>query len=259
MSWQVLKKAINKAGALVLKNGQVEDTADLDFDFEEKRYRSMEKVSMQLETELRHYLESLRTFTDAQQSISLVLSGFYDHDEHTIAYQYNIAMKEMAETCIDELEGPFLKTVINPIERFNSYYASINDAIKNREKKKNAYDSLRAKLRKLDANPTDDPSYELKMYDLSNELEQARLNYATFNDRLKSDLPSLVNMRIPYLNPLFEAFVKVQLRFFNENYIKLQDAELHLDSQTRQDYVTGALETKMDNILDKIKELNIAI
>ncbi|OBA19084.1 BAR-domain-containing protein [Metschnikowia bicuspidata var. bicuspidata NRRL YB-4993] len=259
MSWQVLKNAISRAGALVLKPGPAEDTTDLEFEYEEKRYRAMETVTTRLEKELRHYIDSLRTLTNAQESMTLVLSGFYGEDENTIAHMYYTAMKELSQTCLEELEEPFLKTVLNPVERFNSYYINVNEAIKKRAKKKNAYDSLRTKLKKLDASPSDDPSYELKLSDLSKELEQAHSKYAYFNDQLKAELPTLVDMRIPYLNPLFESFVKIQLRFFNENFERINEVELVMDAQTRLDYVNGALEAKMDNILDKIKELNIAI
>lgn len=259
MSWQVLKTAISRAGALVLKSGQTEDTSDLDFDFEEKRYRAMETVTTRLEKELRHYIDSLRILTNAQESMALVLSGFYGEDENTIAHMYYQAMKDMSEISLEELEGPFLKTVLNPVERFNSYYVNINDAIKKRAKKKAAYDLLRAKLKKLDTNPSNEPSYDLKLADVGKDLEQAQSDYTSHNDQLKTELPTLVDMRIPYLNPLFEAFVKLQLRFFNESFDKINDVELKMDAQTRQDYVNGALEARMDSILDKIKELNIAI
>ncbi|GEQ72060.1 hypothetical protein JCM33374_g5746 [Metschnikowia sp. JCM 33374] len=259
MSWQVLKNAISRAGASVLKTGQAEDTSDIDFDYEEKRYRAMENVTTRLEKELRHYLDSLRTLTNAQESMTSVLSGFYGEDENTIAHLYYTAMKEMSETCVEELEGPFLKTVLNPVERFNSYYSDVNEAIKKRAKKKNTYDSLRMKLRKLEASPSEDPSYELKISDLTKDLGQAQTKYSSYNEQLKKELPTLVDMRIPYLNPSFESFVKIQLRFFNENFSKINEVEQKMDAQTRSDYINGALEEKMDNILDKIKDLNIAI
>lgn len=259
MSWLVLKNAISRAGALVLKTGQGEETTDLDFDYEEKRYRAMELVTTRLESELRHYLDSLEKLTTAQESMTLVLAGFYGEDENTVAHAYYSAMRDLSESCLEELEEPFLKTVLNPVERFNSYYVNVNEAIKKRVRKKAAYDSLRAKVKRLDANPSEDPSYELKLSDLSKELEQAHAKYVSHNDLLKSELPTLVDMRIPYLNPLFESFVKIQLRFFNENFRLINEVELKMDVQTRLDYVNGALEAKMDGILDKIKELNVAI
>lgn len=259
MSWQGFKQAIHRAGSLVMKHGSRESVADVEYDYEEKRFKAMETVTLRLEKELRHYMESVKTLSNAQESMTLVLSGFYGEDQVTIAHQYYSAMKDISDNCLSELEEPFLKTVLNPLERFNLYYVNVNEAIKKRAKKKSNYEQLQSKLRKVEASKTDDPAYDLKLADLTNEVNEAQDKYTHYNEQLKSELPKLVDMRIPYLNPLFESFVKIQLRFFNENFRRINDVQLKLDAQTRQDYVTGDLERKMDNILEKIKELSIVI
>lgn len=259
MSWYGFKNAINRAGALVMKGKAAEESADLEYDFEEKRYRAMETVTTRLEKELRHYMESLRTLATAQESMALVLAGFYGEDESTVAHTYYTAMKQVSEICVDELEEPFLKTVLNPIERFNSYYVNVNEAIKKRAKKRQSYNSLQQKLRKMDTSTSEDPSFEIKKADLTEETAAAETQYTFYNEQLKSELPKLVSMRVPYLNPLFEAFVRIQLRYFNENFQKINAVQSKLDAQTRLDYINGTLEKKMDGILDKIKELNIAV
>lgn len=258
MSWRGLKKAINRAGAQVMfKTGHLEETEDLAFDYEEKRYRAMETVTLRLHKELRHYLETLRTLTTAQESMALILSGFYGEEENNLAHKYNDAMREVSQMCVDELEEPYFQTVLNPIERFNSYFGDVNEAIKKRNRKKIDYDTLRAKVRKLEDNPTDEPAYDLKLNDLKDETSNAEQVYDGLNQQLKDELPKLVEMRIPYLNPLFELFVKIQLRFFTDNFSKLDVVLNSMDVQTKKDFINGTLETKMDNILDKIRLLNI--
>lgn len=258
MSWTGLKKAINRAGAQVLlKTGHAEETVDLTFDYEEKRYRAMETVTVRLHKELRHYLETLRTLTTAQESMTLILSGFYGEDENNLAHSYHSAMKEVSQKCVDELEGPYFHTVLNPIERFNSYFDDVNEAIKKRNNKKIDYDALRSKVKRLEENPSEDPTYDLKLADVKQEATVAEEAYAGYNQQLKDELPKLVEMRIPYLNPLFESFVKIQLRFFNDNFAKLDQVQNAMDPQTRKDFINGTLEQKMDNILEKIRLLNI--
>lgn len=242
----------------MLKTGHLEETEDLAFDYEEKRYRAMETVTLRLQKELRHYLETLRTLTTAQESMSLILSGFYGEQENNLAHQYNEAMREVSQMCVDELEDPYFQTVLNPIERFNSYFRDVNEAIKKRNNKKIDYDTLRAKVKKLEENPTEEPAYDLKLNDLKDETSAAEQVYERYNQQLKDELPKLVEMRIPYLNPLFELFVKIQLRFFTDNFSKLDLVLNAMDVQTKKDFINGTLELKMDNILDKIRLLNIS-
>lgn len=260
MSWKGLKKAINRAGThVLLKTGHIDETTDLEFEYEEKRYREMESASLRLHHELRHYKDSLMTLASAQASVGEVLAGFYGKEEHNVAHLYHTTMKDLLVAGLDELEQPYLQTVLNPIERFNSYYVDVNEAIKKRAHKKLDYDLLKTKVRKLVDHPSEDPAYEPKLKDSQAQLEDAEATYTKLNAQLKDELPRLVEMRVPYLNPLFEAFVKVQLRFFNNNYAKLNDVQRHLDAQTREDFISGNLEKRIDGILHKVQELNIAL
>lgn len=260
MSWHGFKKAINRAGAQVmLKAGQIDESTDVEFEYEEKRYRAMEAATLRLHKELRHYKDSLRTLTNAQAAMTEVFAGFYGADENNVAHVYHRAMKEMSGPTLEALDEPFLQTVLNPVQRFNGYYVDVNEAIKKRANKKLDFDQLQSKLRRLVDHPKDEPAFELKMLDTQHQLLEAQEKFEAINAQLKEELPKLVELRIPYLNPLFESFVKIQLRFFSDNYNSLNEVQGKLDAQTRQDFVNGNLEKKMDGILDKIKELNIVV
>lgn len=259
MSWTGFRKAINRAGAKVkIKTGHIDGSTDLEFDYQEKRYRAMEKASWRLHKELRNYKDSLNTLSRAQASVADVLAGFYGKDEQSVAKVYKETMNELVASG-EELEHPYLQTVLNPIERFNSYYVDVNEAIKKRNNKKLDYDALHAKVEKLSDNPKNDPTFEPKLQDAQIELTEAEAKYSALNTQLKDELPRLVEMRIPYLNPSFEAFVKIQLRYFSENYAKLNSVQKQLDAETRHDYISGNLDRKMDAILGKIRELNVAL
>lgn len=259
MSWTGFKKAINRAGAQVqFKTGQIDELADLEFSYQEKRYRVMEKASLRLHKELRNYKDSFHTLARAQASVADVLSGFYGKEERNVAAVYQDTMKELVESG-SELDQPYLQTVVNPIERFNSYYVDVNEAIKKRSRKKVDYDALQGKVQKLIDHPKEDPAYEPKLRTAQEDLERALEAYGVINGQLKDELPKLIQMRIPYLNPSFEAFVKIQLRYFSDNYSKLNAVQKQLDAESRHDYISGNLDKKMDSILGKIRELNVAL
>lgn len=262
MSWTGLKKAINRASTQVLlKTGQMEKTVDKEYEFEEKRYRSMEATSIKLHKELKHYLDSLRVVTLSQANIGEALGSFYGTETKgtSISQEYDSTMKHL-ESSIKDLESPYNQTVLNPIARFNSYYVEVNEAIKKRLHKQLDYDSLKNKVRKLIQKPDekDHPQESQdKLAEYQGQLIEAQHHFEDLNEQLKHDLPRLINLRIPFLGPSFEAFVKIQLRFFMENYDGLVGLQGKLDARSREDFITGKVDKRLDEVLGKMRELNI--
>lgn len=259
MSWTGLKKAINRAGTQVMmKTGQIDETIDQQYDFEEKRFKTMESNSHKLHKELKVYLDLLRILTNAQVNVSEVLQSFYgDSESNNFSSEYCKVMKQLNDESLKDLEGPYNQIVLNLVARFNSYFTDINEAIKKRNNKKLDYDAMKKKLQKMIETPVFNGEYELKLYDTRNELISTKELYDDINDKLKRELPQLVNLRIPFLNPSFESFVKLQTRFFSDNHEKLNGLQSSLDANLRQDYINGKLESRLDNVLSRMRELNI--
>ncbi|CAD1808036.1 BAR domain family protein [Candida parapsilosis] len=277
MSWLGLKKAINRAGTQVmLKAGQIEQTVDKEFEYEEKRFRVMESSSIALQKKLRSYLESLKMLTKSQLNIAELLDSFYGQESHiphefenringqemelfkNLSGEYFHTLKQLNTQVISDLEHPYNQTVLNPIARFNSYYVEVNEAIKKRHHKLLDYDAMRNKLKKLmDTPQTEYSNYETKFREVSDELVEVETKYGEINQKLKDELPKLVNMRIAFFDPSFESFVKIQLRFFNENYQQLHKLQQKLDAKTKQDYAEGKLDDKIDDVLSKMRALDI--
>ncbi|KAI5949774.1 hob3 [Candida theae] len=277
MSWLGLKKAINRAGTQVmLKAGQIDQTVDTEFEYEEKRFRVMESNSIALQKKLRTYLESLKMLTKSQLNIAELLDSFYGqessmphHFENSLtgaeldlfknlSGEYFHDLKQLNTQVINDLEHPYNQTVLNPIARFNSYYVEVNDAIKKRHHKLLDYDAMRNKVKKLiDTPQTEYSDYESRFKELSDELVDTESKYVDINEKLKDELPKLVNMRIAFFDPSFESFVKIQLRFFNENYQTLHKLQSKMDAQTKQDYAEGKLDDKIDHVLSKMRALDI--
>lgn len=263
MSWTGLKKAINRASTqMLLKTGQMEKTVDKEYEFEEKRFKSMESTSLKLHKELKHYLDSLRIVTQSQANIGEALGSFYgtnDQEPANISQEYSSTMKQLGSS-IKDLESPYNQTVLNPIARFNSYYIEVNEAIKKRLHKQLDYDSLKNKVRKLIEKPEDKDlghDSEDKLNEYQEQLVEAQKNFDDLNGQLKHDLPRLINLRIPFLGPSFESFVKIQLRFFMENYEGLVGLQGKLDARSREDFISGRVDKRLDEVLVKMRELNI--
>jgi BAR domain len=85
--------------------------------------------------------------------------------------------------------------------------------------------------------PSDDPT---KLPKAEKEASMAREIYEDLNEQLTSELPQLIDLRVPYLDPSFEALVKIQLRFCKEGYERMAQVQQYLEPQVREDYAQVA-------------------
>jgi hypothetical protein len=78
----------------------------------------------------------------------------------------------------------------------------------------------------------------------------AREIYEELNEQLTAELPQLIDLRVPYLDPSFEALVKIQLTFCKEGYEKMAQVQQYLEPQVREDYaVVSTLASLSDWLL----------
>lgn len=110
-------------------------------------------------------------------------------------------------------------------------------------------------MKKLVEKPDKDPT---KLPRAERESEQARTAYEALNEQLFTELPQLIDLRVPYLDPSFEALVKIQLRFCAEAYSRMAQVQQFLDADTREQYAQGHLDSKVEQVLAEIRELSIS-
>ena len=127
--------------------------------------------------------------------------------------------------------------------------------IKKRNNKMLDYDALRSKVKKLVEKPDKDVT---KLPRLEREADQAKLAYEQLNTQLHSELPQLIDLRVPYLDPSFEALVKIQLRFCAEAYSRMAQVQQYMEPETRDEYASGQLDNKVEQILQEIRDLSIS-
>lgn len=116
------------------------------------------------------------------------------------------------------------------------------------------YDALRAKVKRLVEKPDKDPS---KLPRTERETEAARGVYEQLNEQLHTEIPQLIDLRVPYLDPSFEALVKIQLRFCAEAYSRMAQVQQYLDADTRDQYASGQLDARVEEVLIEIRGLSI--
>ena len=110
-------------------------------------------------------------------------------------------------------------------------------------------------MKKLVEKPDKDPG---KLPLAEKESERARVAYEALNEQLFTELPQLIDLRVPYLDPSFEALVKIQLRFCAEAYSRMAQVQQYLDADTREMYAQGVLDARVEEVLGEIRELSIA-
>ncbi|KAF9937861.1 hypothetical protein BGZ65_000863, partial [Modicella reniformis] len=126
----------------------------------------------------------------------------------------------------------------------------IGETIKRRNKRLVDYDAARSKVRKLVEKPSEDAA---KLPKAENEANNLRELYETMNAQLTSELPKVIDSRVAYLDPSFEAVVKSQLSFSQDAHNTLEDLRQFFPPET-EGY---ELEEAVEGILAQMRELSI--
>ncbi|KAI5479698.1 hypothetical protein MNV49_002957 [Pseudohyphozyma bogoriensis] len=258
MSWSGLKKAINRSGTtLMQKTGQIDKTDDSAFKEEEQRYRLLEKNAMALQKEAKAYLDAVRNVSASSTRIATTIDSFFGSDageQAMAANAYKRAVEELESSVTSSIDAPYRATVLDPIGKMCSYWPEINAAITKRNKKLLDYDAARTKYRKLSEKPGEDPT---KLPRAEQESDQAQEIYEVMNSHLMAELPQILDLRIPYLDPSFECFVRMQSHFATDGYEKLGGVQRYFAEGVRDDYASGQLDAQVEGCLQEMRELSI--
>ena len=77
------------------------------------------------------------------------------------------------------------------------------------------------------------------------------------NEQLITELPQLLDLRIPYFDPSFEAMIRMQCKFAEEGYEKLGGVQRYFADSVREDYAAGQLDAQVEGVLQEMRELSI--
>jgi len=255
-----MKKAMNRAGTtLMQKAGQIEKTVDSEFQEEEGRYRVFEKEVNAMQKESKAYLDAMRSMTSTQARLAETMETFYNaadrgSDNAMACHAYKQAVEELDNDITKELDQPYRTGILEPVGRMASYFPTINEAINKRNKKLLDYDAARSRLRKLIDKPSDDAT---KLPRAQEENDQTKDVFEMLNEQLISELPQLMDLRIPFFDPSFEAMIRMQCKFAEEGYDKLGGVQRYFSDTIRDEYAAGQLDAQVEAVLQEMKDLTI--
>lgn len=195
--------------------------------------------------------------TAAQTRIANTIDAFYNEagTRDDVAAYYRQAVEDLDTETVKDLDGPFRETVLDPITRFSAYFPNVNAGITKRNHKLIDYDGCRGKVEKLTDKPAKDPT---KLPAAEREMQMAKEIYEALNDQLTEELPLLIDLRVPYLDPSFEALVKILIRFCEEGYNRIAQVQQYIDASIRDEYAEGRLDARVEEVLEEMKSLEIA-
>lgn len=97
----------------------------------------------------------------------------------------------------------------------------------------------------------------MKLPRAEKELDDARILFESINNQLMEELPQLIDLRIPYLDPSFEAMIRMQASFSEEGYEKLGAVQRFFAQGVREEYADGQLDAQVEGVLQEMREMSI--
>ncbi|GME85035.1 unnamed protein product [Ambrosiozyma monospora] len=201
-----------------------------------------------------------------------------------IMLEYLRQVHQIKSEIMPALQKPLDVTVMQPIKDLQSYNEEVAALIKKRGRKKVDYDLLKVRVDKMSKDyelmefqagqhksgngsgsggQVEEKSKELgksldKLNKLKKEFEEAESVYGDLNEKLKNEIKEYIGLRFSLIDPVFESFVKIQLKLYNDVFEKLDDGVgLSVDAQSLKDYQEDKLDDRLDEILGKMKNLDL--
>ncbi|KAF9081492.1 hypothetical protein BGX27_004880, partial [Mortierella sp. AM989] len=147
-------------------------------------------------------------------------------------------------------DAAFRTTVLEPIGRYYTFFPEIGEAIRRRNKTLLDYDNARAKVRKLVERPSEDST---RLPRAEHDANICRDMYENMNAQLATELPKIIEARVSYLDPSFEAIVKSQLSYAQDALNTFEGLRQHFPSEP-QEHEIGR---ETEGILQQMRDLTI--
>ncbi|KAF9422525.1 hypothetical protein BGZ76_003771 [Entomortierella beljakovae] len=252
MSWSGLKKNFTKASTSVkARTGHLDRTGDREFEDEEKRAEALKSRAEHLHRQANGYAKAMREMSGAQVRLANILEQFYEEGEtmSNAGIKYRDAVTKLEEKATEE-EGAYRVAVLEPVGRYYSYFPEITEAIRRRNKTMVEYENAKAKVRKLVERPSEDSN---KLPRAEHDANICRDMFEAMNAQLMAELPKVVEARVSYIDPSFEAVVKSQLSHAQDSLNTFEALRQHFPPEP-QDHV---LSQQTEGVLQHMRDLTI--
>ena len=185
-------------------------------------------------------------------------------------------LHDIKANILPELNDPMDITVFHPIMELTEYNEEIHKLIKKRGRKKFDFEVAKTKLDKLqteynqlelslreEKNNVSDINSNTQLDKMNEKIQRMTAEYANISDiyqdinqRLKHEIDEYIALRFSLLDPSFESFIKIQLKVYSDFNEKFNHG-IQIDAQSKEDHETGKIDQRLDEILNKMKALDI--
>jgi len=252
MSFDMFKKTMERTTTTILqKTGAVDKTLDKEFEEQERKIKGVEMKTTSIFKEGKHYLDALRGMNLAQMKIADFVTNFYDESATLglCSLKYKDSIELIDGWTKQQTDLNFRTTVLEPIDRYNSIFPDIQEAVKKRNTKLLDYDSLRSKVKKLTEKPSEDAS---KLPRAEKECQIAKEDFEKSNNVIKEEIPKFIDARVAYFDVSFEALLKTQLDYYHKCYECLVPLQKYFGAEHG-----GDLNAKVQDALQRMRDLTI--
>lgn len=243
MSLKGLKKTIVRAPQNFrqkLNMGEV--TVDPVYADAERRFKELELETKKLSEESKRYFTAMNGMLDFQIDFSKAIEEIYkpisgklsdpnatvpedNPDGIEASEAYRAVVQELKETLKPDLEL-IEKRVVNPAQELMKVILSIRKMATKRDHKQVDLDRRKRTWKKYNEKAERTAKDEEKMYNAEAEMQIAQEEYDYYNEMLKSQLPTLFQMQLDFIKPLFVSFYYMQLNIFYTLYNRMEELKI---------------------------------
>jgi hypothetical protein len=128
MSWNGMKKSINRAGTtLMQKTGSLDRTIDHDFNEQEQRYKTYEKECLALQKEAKRHWDAMKALSGTQCRLPEQMETFYTSSDRTsdgamAVHAYKQSVDDIDASLTRELEMTYRTVVSEPVGKIPPFH-----------------------------------------------------------------------------------------------------------------------------------------
>ncbi|KAG8999876.1 hypothetical protein FRB94_005869 [Tulasnella sp. JGI-2019a] len=266
-------KAIKRTPFMVTsKVGMSKKSADPEFDEHNRNFTAMEGAAEALLKDSKAFAEAVTSLLQSGTQFSIHFNNIFSpfSNEHSLEAkhpdaaatirnisQYQTEMEELRMTLSPELEL-IESRVVGPVKELQNVLKLIRKNITKRDHKLVDFDRFNNSLTKLRDKKEKTLNDEKNLFKLEQDFEQAMNEYETYNNALKTDMPTFMRLAAQFINPLFHSFYYMQLNIFYLMLEKLQgfgEKKFQLGGTGQE--IVGAYEEKRGDYREQVEALAI--
>ncbi|KAG0785063.1 hypothetical protein G6F22_008092 [Rhizopus arrhizus] len=221
-------------------------TKDPEFIILEKQFTEFSKLIEVFANDARTFRDSIASLLSNQAAMAQYLSVIFDSHlgievpQGTVQkrFQQTPAIQQQAVNdaeaamayCRDEVL-PELdvvdRDIVRPLMELNEIIKTIQKTIVKRNHKLIDYDRHRISLQKLTTKTERSFNEEKQIFKVQSQLETATQDYNYLNDMLKNELPRFFQLKIAFIQPVFENLYNMQARIYGMIYARCYELLNH--------------------------------